>query len=140
MFFGQLRERVDQRLVDYGRSGRRDTVLSEQALAEAAELWQAAQPADPERSTPEDNQRLASACYSIGRLHVVRCHALRDEGAEYLSEVARAVAPPRTPDRHPSTATRNPSPALDLVATAPQCPGPAGSTTAPRLRRQIRQT
>jgi tetratricopeptide (TPR) repeat protein len=91
VFFDQLLGLVDQRISDYRRSGEPAAVLSEEALVQAAELWQAAQPAIPGQPTPEDYRHMAAACDVIGRLHLARSHALPDRGAGYFSEVARAV-------------------------------------------------
>jgi hypothetical protein len=57
VLFDQVRQRVERRVTDYLRSRDARTVLGDEAMDEAAELWQAAQPADAGPPTAEENQR-----------------------------------------------------------------------------------
>lgn len=88
--FDRLLEQVHRRISNHRRSCQPDTVLSEEAIVEAAELWQSAQPANPEDPTPEDHQRLTAARDALGWLHFLR-HMALPEGPEALSELARAI-------------------------------------------------
>jgi hypothetical protein len=68
VFFDELLERVRQRVTAYQRSHRPDILLSGEALVDADEMWQAAQPADPAHITPQDRQRLEAARQALADL------------------------------------------------------------------------
>lgn len=67
-----------------------DSARPEASLAEAAELWTAAQPTNPGHRTSEDGQRLAAARNALGWLHFLRCTEL-PAAPQHLSELARAI-------------------------------------------------
>ncbi|MEU2042684.1 CHAT domain-containing protein [Nocardia niwae] len=90
MFFDDLLEKMQQRVTGYLRSGRIDMVVGESAMAEAAALWDAAQPTDPDSALPEDLWRLAAARHILGWLYLSRFHAITPDAAG-LSELARAI-------------------------------------------------
>ncbi|GAB3454121.1 CHAT domain-containing protein [Actinophytocola sediminis] len=97
MLFNQLLRRVRQRTDEYLRSRRAETVLCDDALAEAEELRQAAQPDNSKHPTPEDNQRLEDADHALGWLHSLRFTAQLPDSPlpDHLmlnSTVPRAVA------------------------------------------------
>ncbi|MEB3370498.1 CHAT domain-containing protein [Saccharopolyspora mangrovi] len=89
MSFDQALRRLEERLTVYTRAGAASIVDSHEALAEAAELWQAAQPTNSESPAPDENQRLARARHVIGWLHFLRSDASA-VGSE-LSKIASAV-------------------------------------------------
>src|SRR5262245_23921040 len=72
MSFDELLRRVRRRVEDCQRSGRGDDIVSDSAATDAIGLWQAAKPPDPERPTPEDDQRLAVARHALGWLSHLR--------------------------------------------------------------------
>ncbi|MGY2116630.1 CHAT domain-containing protein [Nocardia gipuzkoensis] len=74
MSFDEVLQRVEQRITDFQHSD--EIVLSREALVEATELWQAAQPADPARPKRRENRRLAAARLALGWLHFLRYTAL----------------------------------------------------------------
>ncbi|MBP5898009.1 CHAT domain-containing protein [Streptomyces scabiei] len=87
MSFDELGERVLQRLHEYERTRQADIVLGASVLAEAADLWRAAQPANADDPTDEESERLDDARYVLGWLHWWRYSAL-----------------PSSPDRGPELA------------------------------------
>lgn len=72
------------------RRGQPDLLIGEEASVDAAELWQAVQPTDPEHPTSEENQQLDSTRWILGWLHYLRNFALRG-GPEASSELAHAI-------------------------------------------------
>ncbi|NKE58145.1 CHAT domain-containing protein [Lentzea sp. PSKA42] len=72
MSFDELLRRVRQRVEDCQRLGQADGIVADSAATDAIGLWQAAQPSDPERPTPEDDQRLAMARHALGWLSHLR--------------------------------------------------------------------
>ncbi|MBY8862393.1 CHAT domain-containing protein [Nocardia sp. CA2R105] len=76
MSFDELQTRIHHRLITYHRSGQAETILGDEALAEANEVWQAAQPADGDHLTREDSERLEAARFALGWLHFLRWKAL----------------------------------------------------------------
>ncbi|WP_169334541.1 tetratricopeptide repeat protein, partial [Nocardia asiatica] len=89
MSFDERLTRIQQRITTYHRLRRAETVLSDSALAEAAMLWHAAQPADGDHLAPEGNRRLAAAHHALGWLHFCRHDALPAD--RNLPELARAI-------------------------------------------------
>ncbi|MFE6838753.1 CHAT domain-containing protein [Streptomyces sp. NPDC057705] len=89
MSFDELLRRVQQRLTAYQQAGTATIVTGESSLAEAAELWRAAQPPDPGSITPEEVRRLATARHALGWLFLMRCGA--SLAGPFQLELARAI-------------------------------------------------
>ncbi|MFJ6632426.1 CHAT domain-containing protein [Streptomyces sp. NPDC091376] len=68
---------------------RPDLLLGPTLSEDAANLWHAAQPADPDRPAPSETHRLATAAWWLGLLHGLRHAAMPEEPGR--AELARAI-------------------------------------------------
>jgi tetratricopeptide (TPR) repeat protein len=75
--FDELLERLRRRMDDYQTSGVPAGVLSDDALAEAAQIWEIAQPNDDDNLTSEQHRRLSQAHNVLGWLYFLRWNASR---------------------------------------------------------------
>ncbi|MDH6109196.1 tetratricopeptide (TPR) repeat protein [Kitasatospora sp. MAP12-15] len=90
MSFDDIAQQVLRRVDACRKTRQADTVLDEVALAEADELWRAAQPQAKSRPDPEDGWRLAVAHQALGWLFFLR-YVVAPNSSDRLSDLARAV-------------------------------------------------
>ncbi|OXM55584.1 CHAT domain-containing protein [Amycolatopsis alba] len=89
MAFDESLERLWQRITAYTESRQADIIFCEAALAEAADLERASEPADPGNPASSERQRRAGAAHAVGWLHFLRFTATPD--GRDTAELARAL-------------------------------------------------
>jgi hypothetical protein len=80
---------ITRRIQDFQRSGQVAAVLGGSVLADAGDLWQAAQPGRPDHPA-DDDARLTTASHALGWLHFLR-YAVAPAGPSSAVELSRTL-------------------------------------------------